>query len=73
MVLETQYGVDGEVKAKRGRFHCLVAQRLDAQTGAAHKLASEQDVLQTAAAVPAFFRLMLPEHLQVWGCRPLCI
>ena len=63
---DTQYGVDGEIKAKRGRFHCLVAaQRLDAMTSAALEPSREQEVLQTAAAVPPFFRSLLPEHLQV--------
>ena len=62
---DMQYGVDGEVKAKRGRFHCLVAQRLDAMSGAAHVPIRDQEELQTAAAVPPFLRSLLPEHVQV--------
>lgn len=68
--LGVQFGVDGEKKAKRGRFHCLVAQRLAGKTGAAHMSLREQETPQTAAAVPAFFRFLMPEHLQV--CRPMC-
>jgi hypothetical protein len=60
--MHAQFGVDGEVKAQRGQFLCLVAHRL----GAAQAEPAAEQHGMPGAAVPPFFKLLLSEPLRVW-------
>lgn len=69
--MHAQFGVDGEVKAQRGQFLCLVAHRL----GAAEAEPAAEQHSMPGAAVPPFFKFLLSEPLRVWllcAARQLC-
>lgn len=61
-VFGMQMGTDNELKGKQGKFQCLIAYDLNADSGVNSRV---QNSHTPGADVPFFFKFLLAEHLRV--------